>query len=244
MAGLGGLLSGLKGGFSNAMQGTTPELRDTSGPGFMDERRGMIKPPISLEATGGTTGGLLDKIKAPDSRGLTFGDKLFAAGSILQRDPGGAATFLQNQRGIADQMAQRDKAQGIKERFARAFRNNIGPDGQMNFQGLMAEAGDDFDPMDLVGLRKATRPDIVPMSGPRGALMGFNKDTGTASTLVPGEAQQQQLFNPDGSINQQYIRGRSQEAEAIYGGRRRGAPPVGRRPPVIKGGVLSDDEVY
>ena len=246
--GNGGFLSGIH----DYLSGTTPVMAPggpaqnmgtmlpTNGPGTGGDQVQYTPPPT---LTGNTTGGLLSKLQAPDARGLTFGDKLFAAGNVLQGDSGGAASYIQNQRANAQNEDDRMTARRSQLAGAKAFRNNMNPDGSMNFQGYTNDLGDELNPEKAVALRKDMRPDITPMSGANGALYGFNKDTGTFGLGVPGVTPQT-LFNPDGSINQGFIEGKRQEALAVSKAQREGkplAPRVGRAGP--KRGSYGQNEI-
>ena len=239
--GAGGLLSGLKaklmgdavgpanlGAYSggDAGEGPLPAGAANMG-GFSGGDAGVATAAASPRQG---LGGLLDKIKTPDARGLTFGDKLFAAGSVLQGDSGGAATYLQNQRGLADKVAERDKATALSKRGAAAFRNNILGDGTFNFKGYADDLGDDLDPMAALKMRDATEPDYGVMSGQRGQLTAYNKRNPRDHYEVqPAGPAPESMFNDDGSINLNFIRARGilRDTEAAATAAHR-APPRAR----------------
>lgn len=218
--GVGGFLSGLGQKAHDVWNGTTPQLNIQEHPDLMDERLGPIHQMPTFTDTGKTTGGLLSKMQAPDSRGLTFGDKLYAAGNVLQGDSGGAATFLQNQRATADAMDQRMQATRLARSGARNFRNNLNPDGTMNFKGYADAMGDDLDPMAALKLEAASRPHLTPMSTGNGGTASFNEDTGQWTPGIAGQrpAPEGYTRRPDGSlspIDPNYAAGQRQ----LYGDR-------------------------
>jgi hypothetical protein len=224
-AGGGGLL----GGAHDTLFGTTPELTSTPGAAALGPGGEALRTAPMVQATGGMGGGLLDKIKEPDSRGLTFGDKLFATGSILQGDSGGAASYLANQRQTADALAQRNTQAEQAKAAMDALRGAIGENGQLDVRRYLAALPAGSDPSAGLKVRESLQPDITPMSGPRGAINLFDRGQGKfVPGGIAGEAREPELFNPDGSVNQAYIDAKAREAEAVAGGRRRGAPPVGR----------------
>lgn len=227
----GGLLSGMGGKLHDAWAGTDPVMQATERPDLMNERVGPIHQMPQIEATGGTTGGLLSKMQTPDARGLTFGDKLFASGSILQGDSGGAASYIQNQRSLADRDSQRGMAKETAEKGLAALRGNIDPaTGQLNVRGYLDALPPGSDPMDGLKMRDALRPDVTPMSGPDGSLYGFNRGTGTFTQGVAGRPKPpgQLIQDEDGNwgVNPQFV----QLQEQVAAAKRRGAPLAGRAP--------------
>jgi hypothetical protein len=249
----GGFLSGLGDKFGDFMHGTTPVLamhegasipggdgsvplpmQGSGGSGFETQgvpQTGTIQQAPTFTPTGQTTGGLLSKLQDPDSRGLTFGDKLFAAGSVLQGDSGGAATYLQNQRALAGK--EDDKMTATRARLAgqKAFKNNIGPNGEMNFQGYANDMGDNFDPAEALALRKAMqRPAYQSVNTANGGTATFDPVSGNYRPGIAGVAKPS-LFNPDGTLNENFILGRTKDVEAEAAARRRGAPLAPRAGP-------------
>jgi hypothetical protein len=245
--GAGGFLSGLGGRLSDMWHGTTPELAPggpvrnmgtmlpANGPGTGGDQVQYTPPPT---LTGNTTGGLLSKLQDPDSRGLTFGDKLFAAGSVLQGDSGGAATYLQNQRSNAQNENDRMTARRNQLAGAKAFRDNIGPNGEMNFQGYANAMGDEFDPEKAVSLRKALAPKYSPVSLAGGGAAAFNEATGRFDTQIAGAPKQPgkyRMIDPNGDPNDpgnwEVNPLEAQLAQQVARGRRIGAPLAPRAGP-------------
>lgn len=227
--GLGGLLSGMGGKLNDFVHGTGAELSSTPRPDI-DGGAGIgpIQQMPNIQETKAAQPGLLERMKTPDARGLTFGDKLFAAGSVMQGDSGGAATYLNNQRAAADQLSERTRSRDLASQGLDALRGAIDPaTGQLNVQKYLASLPAGADPGQGLKVREALRPNVSPMSGPRGAIRLFDQDTGTFRPGgIEGEAAQQELYLPDGSINPKYIAGQQAEAQAQSAGRRAGAPPV------------------
>lgn len=195
----GGLLDDVGGKVQRGLYGTTPEAAvtehaDTSNSGF-----GPLRQAPSINLTGQNTDGLLSKLGTPDGRGLTFGDKLFAAGSVLQGDSGGAAAYLANQRGTADAMGERKRQQDMARLGQEAFRGAIMPDGKFNFKGYVDALGSQGDPKSALAMRDAMRPNLTPMSGARGAVNVFDRDTGdvrealAATPLTPEEIEEKRV---------------------------------------------------
>jgi hypothetical protein len=179
---------------------------------------GQIQTPPQFAPTGQTGGGLLDSLRTPDSRGLTFGDKLWAAGSVLQGDSGGAASYLQNQRQMATQETDKQRAQRIQQQGLDALRNNVDPTtGQLNIQGYLKAlpAGGDLD--QGLAVRKALQPEhsiITP--GAEGALdVARDPNTGVPSItrLAPRDFSKS-LTLADGTPNYDLIRAQAADAKA------------------------------
>ena len=230
----GGLLSGIH----DYLSGTTPEvainpgaitpasggsLPMRGGTGFETQgvpAMGAIQAAPTITPTGNTTGGLLSKLQAPDGRGLTFGDKLFAAGNVLQGDSGGAATYLQNQRANAQNEDDRMTARRNQLAGAKAFRNNLNPDGSMNFQGYANDLGDELDPAKAVALRKGMGHEYQLASLANGGAGSFDPTTGKVTEQIAGQrkAPDGYSYNADGTltpIDPNYVAGQKQ----IYGDR-------------------------
>lgn len=236
----GGFLSGLGGKFQNMMHGTTPVLKDVTGPGgmggssngiYQGREVGMIKPPISLEDTGQKTGGLLSKVRDPDSRGLTFSDKLFAAGSVLQGDSGGAATYIANQRNAADALNERERTRGIAERGAAAFSENLLDGLPDNFKRYARALGKDLNPESLMKMYQDQRTKYSGMSTANGGITAFDPYNPAGSVVVnPGEAAEPPKFvqGPNGLMpNPVWGEWQYQQAAAERRGKPQ-APRVGR----------------
>jgi hypothetical protein len=199
-----GLLSGLVGNQNQltqtpgaTMQGT-PQINPVADPfsGPVPAGAGPIAPasgPIQ-QMPQFQQAGLLDRMGTPDANGRTFGDKLFAAGSILQGDSGGAASYLQNQRTMQDAENERQRQQNIAQAGMKAISDNVDPvTGRLNTQGYLkamaAGGGSAGDLSQGLAVRKALAPETsVITPGAEGAYnVSRNQDTGaaTSSTLVP-----------------------------------------------------------
>jgi hypothetical protein len=145
-------------------------------------------------------GGLLDRLGKPDSRGLTFSDKLFASGSILKGDSGGAASYIQNQRQMADTLSERTRARDIAKRGAAAFKGAMRPDGTVDFQKLIEGYGDDLDPSKAVELATSLAPKSSVMSTANGGLSDVTRPAfggpATARELIAGTPKEPPKFIP------------------------------------------------
>lgn len=226
-AGGGGLL----GGAHDMLLGTTPGMTATSND-IEDERIGTLHRAPTVTPTGEMTGGLLDKIggfmSQADDQGLTNRDRLFAMGSVMQGDSGGAASYLSHQRQAADVLSERQRQQGVIENTRKAMLGAIDPvTGQLDYRKLLAAGGD---PMQGLKAREGLQPDIAPISGPRGAISLFDRAKGA---FVPGGI--------EGESEEDAIAYAQRLAEAKARGTRIGAPPVGRsRAPGKLGGMTTE----
>lgn len=237
----GGFLSNLGSGFHDFMHGTTPELAINERPDLIGQtanplpmqgsagtefatrgvpNTGPIEQMPSMTPTGNTTGGLLSKLQDPDSRGLTFGDKLFAAGGALQGDSGGAATFIQNQRANASAEDEKMRQRRNALLGAKAFRRNVDANGNMNFQGYATDLGDAFDPQKAAELQKLLAHKYQLASLANGGAGAFDPDTGSITQQIAGErkAPDGYSYMPNGQlspIDENYAAGQRR----IYGDR-------------------------
>lgn len=181
----------------------------------------------------GPSTSFLDRLKSPDERGLTFGDKLFAAGAVAQGDSGGAASYLQNQRTMHDTLTQRTKQEDMAKAGMEALRGNIRPDGSLDFQGYLGALPKGADPAAALSMRNDMRQKITPMSGSRGSMYGFNQDTGQFIQGVgPTEPEEPPKFikGPNGNMMPNPVYG--QYAEMVARGERSGKPLAPQRPRV------------
>lgn len=102
--------------------------------------------------------GFLEKLRTPDDRGLTFGDKLYAAGSALSDDGDAGVQHLQNVRKDfkADQvlsLAKEDRARK-NAAFKAAYQN-----GKFDPAAYTSALGDSsVDPSDIAELTRAFSP--------------------------------------------------------------------------------------
>jgi hypothetical protein len=174
--------------------------------------------------------GLLDRLGTPDERGLSFGDKLFAAGSIAQGDSQGAYSMIQQARAAHRQQQQEDEAKRVKANRSAAFKAAIDPvTGRFN-PGIYAQmAGEDFDPQDAAQARTAFKKDGAFMNANNGIYHVSEDDPAHPTTVVAGAPKPPGQFVQDPEtgewgINPLY----AQLQEDIARARRRGAPPVGR----------------
>lgn len=216
-AGGGGLL----GGAHDALIGTTPQMTATSND-IQDERLGTLHRAPTVTPTGEMGGGLLDKLGGmlsdTDERGLTGRDKLFAMGSVMQGDSGGAASYLANQRQAADVLGERKRQQEMAAAGLAALQGAIDPaTGQLDYRKYLAALPPGADPTAGLKVREGLQPDIAPISGPRGAVNLFDRSKGA---FVPGGI--------EGENEEDAIAYAERLAEARARGGRRGAPPVGR----------------
>lgn len=171
---------------------------------------------------------LRDKMTTPDGRGLTLSDKLFASGSILQGDTGGAATYLQNQRNQAMAQAQKDELTRQRSRMTTALRSAVDPDGNFSLPKYLDLAGADADLGEAVGLNNALNPKGTFMNA-AGGLYYTNPRTGQAQQVVaPAQPKLPNGLRYDESgnvtIDPQFV----QLQEQVAAAKRRGAPLAGR----------------
>jgi hypothetical protein len=225
--------------------------------GFLDNIKGFFgTQPGAIQAGGSTptsgSGGFLgnlqqapvqgaptsflDRLGTEDSRGRTFGDKLFAAGQIAQgQDP---SSFLQNRQAVSDQERQIEEAKARQAKLSQVMAASMGPDDQINPRTLMQGAagiggGVDIDTM--LKLQKANEDQWSPMSAGSDVVMG-NKRTGQFGSTYHG-VQKPGLLNPDGTINYDFINagaaqaGAKAKAVAPYRPKPQGRQPFGSHVP-------------
>jgi hypothetical protein len=189
----------------------------------------------SFTPTGQTTGGLLSKLQDPDSRGLTFGDRLFAAGQALGGDSGGAATYLQNQRKMAQEEDDRMTAKRNAIAGAQALRDNYGPEG-FNARGYMQAMGENLDPATLLALKKGVGRNFTS----NGGVAAFDPDAGTARQVIAGTPKAPgplilkpgtDANNPQNWVPNPNYMAATQEKSAAERAGKPLAPRVGRAPP-------------
>lgn len=262
MGGGGGLLAGLGkkvgmggGGFGQAFQlgGMAPQGAGAGAPimgDFEGGDAGMDTGPAPAGAAGMAGGdkGLLGGVKSPDGHKVSFADKLFAAGSVLQGDSGGAATYIQNQRNMADKLNERDRTRGITERGAKAFSEHLLKSLPPEFQEYArALPPGEMDPSKMIEMATSMAPKTSSMNVGTGlydVTHGPFGGPGKATSLVAGAPPKASAINPDGTINEAVLQAEEQKAERIARARRKGAPQApwhGFTPP--RNTMLSDDEV-
>lgn len=232
--GMGGLLGGLGDKLGGFINGTGAEFSSQPRPDIDGgEGIGPIQQMPQMTQTKAAQPGLLERMKTPDARGLTFGDKLFAAGSVMQGDSGGAATYLSNQRAAADQLSERTRGRDLAAQGLDALRGAIDPaTGQLNVQKYLASLPAGADMSEGLKVREALQPRRTSMSGPGGGIYSVDQDAPggpKATELIAGRPAAPSLFNPDGTLNMEFItgRGKLKDAEAAATAAHR-APRVGR----------------
>ena len=246
LGGLGGKIGGAASGLGGALSGAAGAgglLHDqllgrinTNPGGVIGEINGQtVSAPPSFQREGGVTGvgGLLDKLRAPTTgESVGWPDKLFAIGSILNGDSGGAANYLAGQKKAAVDTADRAKVEARRKAGLEAFAGAQGSDGAFNardyIQRVLAAGGDLGEALQTA---QALSPKVSLQNAGGGGLYEITQGAlgGPASTRTLVEPQiKPSLFNPDGTINETFIAGKAQEREAVAAGGRRGAPPVGR----------------
>lgn len=175
------------------------------------------------------TPGLLERLGTPDARGLTFGDKLFAAGSIAQGDSSGAMSQLQNRQIMARQQALQDQTLEDRKRRSAAFKAAMAT-GKFDPATYAQMSEDSFDPDEAAKLATAFRRQGHFMNANNGLYYVNEDDPGNPTEVVKGQPKPPGQFVQDPEtgewgINPDYV----QLQEQIAAARRRGAPPVGRR---------------
>lgn len=239
-----GFLDGLRGYFGTQQGELLPQAPATPGPdmsmgqedfggapgGVLQEQPQMRGPDTSF----------LDRLGRPDARGLTFGDKLFAAGSVMQGDSGGAASYLQNQRATADVVSERERKRELAMRSLAALRKNF-KGGQFNYEGYLADMPNDGDPTEALAMATKLAPEVQVQN------MGANGMYETRRNALGGETSTRELVAPrahtpgllleDGvTPNMPLIlatamkAGETAKAQAPYRAKPRGRSTVGPKP--------------
>lgn len=229
LAGLGGKIGGALGGLGGQM----------GGGGLLDNLRGSIDTtpgavagalngqqvtaPPTFQRMGGVTGqgGLLDTLRRPtDEKSLGWGDKLYAIGSIMQGDSGGAANYLAGQKEAAQKTADREKVEARRKAGLEAFGAAMGGGGQFNardyIQRVLAAGGDLGDALETA---QALAPKVSLQNAGGGGLYEITQGP------FGGSAAARALVEPK---PEKTLEDKVAEAEALAAARRRGAPPVGR----------------
>jgi spore germination cell wall hydrolase CwlJ-like protein len=127
-----GLLGGLPTGFGpdETIGRATPTT-----PNFVAPESALAPTLTAADQQGGSSGGsfldrlgsgahsLLEKARAPDSKGYSFGDKLMMAGAYAQRDPGTAMAYQQGveQRNLRD--TEKTNAQAVQQALFDSMSN-------------------------------------------------------------------------------------------------------------------------
>lgn len=217
-----GLFDGIKSFFGQQPGAVTPGAT-TPAPWTTADGSGLLQAPTQAPSTS-----FLDRLGTPDSRGLNFGDKLFAAGSILQGDSGGAASYLQNQRAQADVLGERARTRDLSAKGSEALRNSLNPDGTLNFKAYLAAMGPNADPATALKLEEQLAPSYATMSGPRGQLTAINKrNPRDFFEVQPAGPAPIGMIDPEtGGLNPLYFQG----IEAKAAAERKGKPLAPRAP--------------
>jgi hypothetical protein len=183
--------------------------------------------------------GLLARIMAPSPDGLTFQDKLFAAGGILKGDSKGAGEYLEKRRtGYAKSQADAQKLkdaqdkQDAADQLTQIMAKNYGPHG-LDFGGVVRDAAaaklhPSMEDMKR-GFDMQTPNDPLNMGRAGGAYMVPKFGGGPAVQVVAPQAPQapygvDATTGLDTAAHLQNVLAEAQK-------KREGAPPVGRAPP-------------
>lgn len=205
----------------NFLSGSTPELSMHQAAPLQDERLGAVQQMPEFAPTGKTTGGLLERMQAPDDRGMTFADKLWTAGSVLGGDNQGADTFRAGRQLAQQGEEDKQRAKALATKGAQAFRDAIGPDGQFNTQGYAAAMGADLDPNEAANLHKALQRNYQLASLANGGAGSFDPASGKVTQQIAGQRPAPDGYTRDpatgalGPIDPNYVAGQRQ----IYGDR-------------------------
>lgn len=143
-------------------------------------------PRVGDLQTAPTLGGqstFLDRLRAPDDRGLTFGDKLFAAGGIAQGDSSGAMQYLQNQRQTARTTKLQDMQLDDRKRRSAAFKAAMAT-GQFDPAVYAQISEDSLDPDDLAKLQGAFRSHRQFVQGGGGGVYLGDPESGQFEQMV------------------------------------------------------------
>jgi hypothetical protein len=206
----------------------TPQVTATPN-SFIDPRQGAVTQMPTISAP--KQPGFLDRLKEPDDRGLTFGDKLFAAGGVLQGDSGGAMSYLQNQRLMSRHLADQDDVKAGHKRRSAAFKAAM-TGGKFDPAIYSQLADEDFDPSDLAAMQNAfgTKPRSGQFLQGAGGQLGYgDPDTGSYREINPAIPKPPgplvQDDNGDWVENPAYIA----LQEHVAAAKRKGAPLAPRR---------------
>lgn len=240
MAGFGGLLSGLGSRIKSGAHGVTDAVMGV--PTFTSESNDLppgllggetLKRPPTVTPTGKKEGGLLSHFLNTGDDGVTVGDRVFALGSILQGDSGGAQSYLSGQRTAATAANDRKRRDELERSGIEALRANIGENGQLNLPGyLKAVLAAGGDPAAGLGLAQTLAPKTSLQNAGGGGLYEVTTPFGGAAStreLVAPQAKAPGRLMQDPETgewvpNPAYADAIEAEARA----RRTGAPPVGR----------------
>lgn len=233
---LGGLFKdnpfGILGG-ALGLGGRKPGEEAAEPPGMSEAAEGELSPeeqvssPAAIAASGappakkGLLSGLGDRLKHvtdTDKEGVTFGDKLFAMGSILQGDSAGGANYLQGRRNAAEKRMLRDEETRLRKGGAANIARNWGKDG-LNVGGYLqgqADIGGGVDLGDILRAQEAAQPHWQALTPAGGGMMLFNPRTRETQEVSSGPARMDQYIRgPDGRpiLNPDWLKARQQEAQ-------------------------------
>lgn len=141
---------------------------------------GMTQAP-----TEGPKMGFLDKIKDPGSDGISFVDRLYAAGGLAAGDPNGGMPYLQ---GIKDRQAKDQITQlqlGDRQKRSAAFKAAM-MTGKFDPSIYAQMAEDALDPGDLASLQGSLKPRTQFLQGPNGQVSLGDLDTGEVAEKIKG----------------------------------------------------------
>lgn len=241
MAGISGLLGGLGAKFGGAARGAqdallgAPTFAATSNdvpPGLLGEE--ALRRPPTLTPTGQREGGLLSGFLNTDESGISGRDRLFAMGSILQGDSGGAQTYLQGQRTAATAANDRKRRDELERGGLEALNSAFDERGNFDMPRYLAKVRQlGLDPSAGLKMAESLAPKISLQNAGGGGLYEVTQGPfgGGASTreLVAPQAKAPGRLMQDPETgewvpNPAYADAIEAEARA----RRTGAPPVGR----------------
>lgn len=146
----------------------TPELQSTSND-IVDPELGLLKRPPTIEANpnGNTQGGLLSNLLNTGDDGVTFGDKLYAAGGVLRgdQDPLSGINAKRTKFQAAEsQRAMEEKQQAQRTKQSAALRAAY-QGGKFNPQAYIDAMAGDVTPDELAGFTK-----LAPKAGVDGGF--------------------------------------------------------------------------
>lgn len=130
--------------------------------------------------------GFLDRLRKPDDNGVSFADRLFAAGGVARGDSDGAMNYLNTIRDKAVQAQKDQRAQGLLKQRSAAFKAAMAS-GSFDpaVYAQMADAA--FDPSDVAALDKVGKPHYQFLEQPDGGVSVGNPDTGDVQQrIAPG----------------------------------------------------------
>ena len=191
---------------------------------------------------------LLARIMAPSPDGLTFQDKLFAAGSILKGDSAGAQKHIESRRmefaktaleaqkekAAADKLAQAQDQQ--KQQLAILAKNYDDKTG-LDFGGLVRDAAAAHLPINAEDAKRyadmRTKYEAMNMGAKGGGFMADPYHLGPATQVVAPIQEAEPGFSITNGV-ESYIPGGSKDPKTIFAinkAEREAKPLEGRAPP-------------